>query len=107
MINIQRKPGIVFLLFLFLFFSLDVQAPISFYGTQFLGLFSLVLVRFLIYPKISLNCLKFFFSVVVFLEILCFIQNLYIKQEILILVYQRVIFLLSVGIFSLSYLIIL
>lgn len=105
MIVIEKKPGIFFLFFLFLFFSLDVQAPISFYGTQFIGLTTLVIIRFLIYPKISLNCLKLFFSVVVLLETLCFIQNLYIKQEILILVYQRVIFLLSVGILLLDYLI--
>ncbi|RKG36790.1 hypothetical protein [Acinetobacter rongchengensis] len=105
MIAIQRNPGVIFLLFLFAFFSLDVQAPISFYGTQFLGLFSLVVIRFLVYPKISSNSLKLFFCVVVLLEILCFLQNLYIKQEILILVYQRVIFLLSVGILLYDYLI--
>lgn len=105
MIAIQRNPGVIFLLFLFAFFSLDVQAPISFYGTQFLGLFSLVIIRFLVYPKISSNSLKLFFCIVVLLEILCFLQNLYIKQEILILVYQRVIFLLSVGILLYDYLI--
>jgi len=104
MINVQRSPSVIFLLFLFLFFSLDVQAPISFYGTQFLGLISLVVIRFFIYPKLSLNCLKLFFSVVILFEILCFIQNLYIKQEILVLVYQRVIFLLSVGILLFDYL---
>lgn len=104
MVNVQRKPGIIFFLFLFLFFSLDVQAKISFYGTQFLGLTSLVLIRFFIYPKISLNCLKAFFCVFLLLEVLCFIQNLYIKQEILVLVYQRVIFLLSVGILLFDYL---
>ena len=108
MIVLKRDPGILLLTLLLFCFSLDVQAPISFYGTQFvglLGLLGLLFVRFIFYPKISLNSLKLFFSIVIALEVLCFIQNLYIKQELLILVYQRVIFLLSIGILFYDYLI--
>lgn len=103
--SFSREPGLIFLLLFLLCFSLDVQAPISFYGTQFLGLSFLLVIRLLIYPKISEKSLKIFFSAFVFLEILCFIQFQYIQQNILVLVYQKVIFLLSVSILMYDFLI--
>lgn len=104
MIKVKREPGFLFLFLLLFCFSLDVQAPISFYGTQFIGLSLLVIFRFIMYPKISLKCIQLFFFTVIFLEILCYFQNLYIRKEILVLVYQRVIFLLSVAILLYDYL---
>lgn len=107
MIVMDRKPNFLFLFFLLLFFTLDVQAPISFYGTQFLGLILLLIFRFLVYPKITFQSLKIFCFIIVFLEFFCFIQNLYMKTEILLLAYQRVIFLLSIGILLYDYLILI
>lgn len=104
MIKVRREPGFLFLFLLLFCFSLDVQAPISFYGTQFIGLSLLLMYRFFVYPKISLKCIQLFFFTVIFLEILCFFQNLYIEKNILILVYQRVIFLISVAILLYDYL---
>lgn len=104
MIKVKREPGFLFLFILLFCFSLDVQAPISFYGTQFVGLSLLVIFRFIVYPKISLKCIQLFFFIVIFLEILCYFQNLYIKKDILVLVYQRVIFLISVAILLYDYL---
>lgn len=104
MITLKKEPGFIFLILLFFFFSLDVQAPIAFYGTQFIGLLLLVFYRFSVFPKLSSKCLKLLLVVVPFLETLCFIQYLYINEIIMVLVYQRVIFLLSVAILLYDYL---
>ncbi|TCM64370.1 hypothetical protein EC844_11846 [Acinetobacter calcoaceticus] len=104
MIALKREPGIFFLLLLLLFYSLDVQSPIAFYGTQFIGLSALVIYRFFVYPQLSPSCLRLLIFVVIFLEILCLIQYTYINESILVLVYQKVVFLLSVAILLYDYL---
>lgn len=104
-LTFKREPGIIFLVLFLFFFTLDVQAPISFYGTQFIGLSVLTLYRFFMLPSISKKCLMIFFFTIVFLELICFIQNLYIQQKILVLVYQKVIFLLSVSILMYDFLV--
>ena len=104
MITVNKRPGFLFLFILLFCFSLDVQAPISFYGTQFFGLLMLVFFRFLVYPKISKKTIYLLFFIIIFFEALCFIQGLYIKNDLLFLIYQRVVFLISVGVLLYDYL---
>ncbi|HHQ1841719.1 hypothetical protein I0P11_09775 [Acinetobacter baumannii] len=105
MIQLKREPSIFFLCALFFCFTLDVQAPLAFYGTQFIGLSILTLCRFYIYPYIRLDIIKILILSIVLLELLCFFQYLYIQQTILILVYQKVIFLIAVALLMYDYII--
>lgn len=99
-----NEPSFLFLIIFFLFFSLDVQSPIVFYGTQFIGLTLLTVYRFIIYPKISWTCIKVFFSVVLFLELLSLFQYTYLGLPSVIIGVQKVVFLLSVIILNYDYL---
>lgn len=100
----RSEPHFLFLIIFFLFFSLDVQSPIVFYGTQFVGLTLLTVYRFVIYPKISLTCVKLFFFIVIFLELLSFFQYTYLDLPSVLVGVQKVVFLLSVIILNYDYL---
>jgi hypothetical protein len=101
----KKEPGIIFVSLLLLFFILDVQSPVLFYGTQIFGLLFLVVYRFIVYPKISKGALGLFFFSIIFLELICFYQYQYIGESILFLVYQRVVFLICVAVLLYDYLI--
>lgn len=101
--NTSKNTSVVFLLLLFFCFTLDVQSVIAFYGTQFFGLTFLLIYRFIVYPYISLTSLKLLMFVVFLLELMCFIQYLYIDDILMVMVYQKVVFLMSVSILLLDY----
>jgi len=100
----RNEPSFLFLLIFFLFFSLDVQSPFVFYGTQFLGLTLLTIYRFIIYPRISWTCIKIFFFIVIFLEFLSFFQYAYLGLPSVIIGVQKVVFLLSIVVLNYDYL---
>lgn len=105
MIQLKREPSIFFLCILLFCFTLDVQAPIVFYGTQFLGLSILTVFRFYIYPHIRLKTIKIAIFSIILLEALCFFQYLYIQQLILISVYQKVVFLITIALLMYDYIV--
>ncbi len=101
---ISKKPNALFVFFVLLFFSLDVQAPIVFYGTQFLGIFFLLLYRVLFYPIFSKKDIVASGLIFFILETLMIVQSFYIKDnDLMVLVYQRVIFLLIVSTMLIDY----
>ncbi|MBI0396526.1 hypothetical protein I5554_18625 [Acinetobacter sp. TGL-Y2] len=99
----SKNTSVVFLLLLLFCFTLDVQSVIAFYGTQFFGLTLLLIYRFIVYPYINLNSLKLLMFMVCLLEFMCFIQYLYINDIIMVLIYQKVIFLISVSLLLFDY----
>lgn len=100
----RSEPSFLFLIIFFFFFSLDVQSPIVFYGTQFLGLTLLTIYRFIIYPRINWTCIKIFLSIVIFLELLSFFQYTYLGLPSVVIGVQKVIFLLSIVVLNYDYL---
>lgn len=83
----------LFLFFLILFSSLELASPLIFYGTQLLGAIFLLVVRFLLFPKIDIKTILIVMILFVFWELLILVQSQYTIYNNLFLVSQRPVFI--------------
>lgn len=82
-----------YIFLVFVFFTLDLNSPYIFYGNLVFFIPILIFFRFVFNNKISLKKLSFIMFLIVFWEILVFIQNFNTLNDNLILNTQRSIFL--------------
>lgn len=94
MITLKRDLFLPFYFFLVVFFfSVELNSPIVFYGTQFFGITFLVILRFVFYPRVSI--FKIFVLTFLFFlwQGLIYIQSLSTHYDLLFLNSQKSIFL--------------
>lgn len=82
-----------YIFLVFVFFTLDLNSPYIFYGNLIFFIPILIFFRFVFNNKISLKKLSFIMFLIIFWEILVFIQNFNTLNDNLILNTQRSIFL--------------
>ena len=85
----KYNSQIVFCFLVFLCFTLDLSAPIVFYGDLFVAIPLLVLYRFIVFPRVSIKKLAFLIILVVMWEFLIYIQSFYSVYSKLIINSQR------------------
>ncbi|MFW2085421.1 hypothetical protein [Acinetobacter baumannii] len=90
------KKNFFFQLYLFLIlfcFSVELNTPLAFYGTQFFGVAMLVLCRLIFYPKISIIKIFIITILVFFWELLIYFQSLFTLYDNLFINSQKSVFL--------------
>ena len=83
----------IYMLLIFLFFTLDLNSPFIFYGNLLIFIPILVLFRFIYYPKVSVKKIVLTLFLIFFWEILIYIQSFSTLYDNLILNSQRSVFL--------------
>ncbi|PJG64828.1 hypothetical protein CVD09_19575, partial [Acinetobacter seifertii] len=75
----------IYMLLIFLFFTLDLNSPFIFYGNLLIFIPILVLFRFIYYPKVSVKKIVLTLFLIFFWEILIYIQSFSTLYDNLIL----------------------